>query len=182
MKILQHRNFKTLILLSMLFGFNIAGFAINAPGYIITNNQDTIYGIVQLSRFDQVTGGLILNGIEEESFHSRIVFSVKDETRFKTYFPEMILGFGFTYKSINYMYQRITVQRKSIFKNEKQQYRFMRLIYSENGNFRYKDVRMISNPGLVSNKDKYLKYNSNLFRIKTDTVKKSVEIDSLKRL
>ena len=58
----------------------------------------------------------------------------------------------------------------------------MRLIYSEDGNFRYKDVRMISNPGLVSNKDKYLKYNSNLFRIKMDTVKKSVEIDSLKRL
>ena len=182
MKILQHRNFRTFLLVSVLFGFNIVGFAINAPGYIITNNQDTIYGIIQLSHFDQVTGGLILNGIEEESFHSRIVFSVKDETRFKTYFPEMILGFGFTYKSINYMYQRITVQRKSIFKNEKQQYRFMRLIYSENGNFRYKDVRMISNAGLESNRDKYLKYNSNLFRIKTDTVKKSVEIDSLKRL
>ncbi|NDP20859.1 MAG: hypothetical protein GZ091_07240 [Paludibacter sp.] len=141
-------------------------FAIDAPGYIINIQSDTIYGWVQLSRFDQVTGGLVLNGIEEESFHSRVVFVARHEKRFKTYFPEMLLGFGFTYNSTDYIFQKIIVQRKSIFKSEKQQYRFMRFVYEGNGGSRYKDVQLIPNPGLQMNEDEYIKYNMNLLRIK----------------
>jgi hypothetical protein len=143
--------------------------AIDAPGYIITLQSDTVYGSVQLSRFDQVTGGLVLEGIEEESFHSRVVFIARDGKKIKTYFPEMLLGFGFTYNSTDYIYQQAIVQRKSIFKSEKQQYRFIRLVYDGNGGSRYNDVQMIPNPGLQMNEDEYIKYNTNLLRIKRNT-------------
>lgn len=81
----------------------------------------------------------------------------------------MLLGFGFTYNSTDYIYQQIIVQRKSILKSEKQQYRFIRLMYEGNGGSSYKDVQMIPNPGLQMNEDEYIKYNMNLLRIKRDT-------------
>jgi len=173
---------RTLLVVSVLFGLNAMASSENAHGYIITLNSDTIYGVIQLSHFDQVTGGLILNGIEEESFHSRVVFIAKNEKRFKTYFPEMLLGFGFTYRSVNYVYHRIMEQRKSIFKSERQQYRFMRLVYQEEGGVRYKDVRLAPNPGLQSNEDKYLRFNTHLFRIKKENKIKVEKGDTLKGL
>ncbi|MEI7502924.1 MAG: hypothetical protein WCJ61_06540 [Paludibacter sp.] len=155
--------------------------AIITPGYIINLQSDTIYCWVQLSRFDQVTGGLIINGIEEESFHSRVVFVAKDKYKFKTYFPEMLLGYGFSYNSMDYIYQQITVKRKSIIRSERHQLRFMRVMYEGNIGSRYKDMQMIPNPGLQINKDKYIKYNTNLFRIKRN-IKQTEQKDSLKSL
>ena len=111
---------KRLFFISLLLIFTLCGFAIKVDGYIININSDTIYGKIQLSRFDQVTGWLILDGIEEESLHSRVVFAANREKRFVAYFPEMLLGFGFIYNSTDYVFQRILVQRKSIIKSEKQ--------------------------------------------------------------
>jgi len=173
---------RPLLVFFTLFGLNTTVSSENAYGYIITLNSDTIRGIIQLSHFDQVTGGLILNGIEEESFHSRVVFIAKNEKRFRAYFPEMLLGFGFTYISTDYVYRRVLEQRKSIFKNDRQQYRFMRLVYHEEGGVRYKDVRMAPNPGLQSNEDKYLKINTHLFRIKKESKVKVEKRDTIRNL
>lgn len=180
-QIIQNKRSLILSLLVLLASLYLECQAISTPGYIITTKSDTIYGWVQLSRFDQVTGGLVLKGIEEESFHSRVVFISQEGNRFKTYFPEMLFGFGFTYDSIDYVYQQITIQRKSIFKSERQQYRFMRLLYESTGGSRYKDVEMIQNPVLQINKDEYLKYNTNLFRIKKNS-KQTEQKDTLKSL
>ena len=175
---------KHLILLIFLIitGYNNSCNAINAKGYIITNKGDTVQGIIQLSRFDQVTGGLVLNGIEEESFHSRVVFKAVENKKFITYFPEMILGFGFKYLSTNYIYRSILVQRKSIIKSEQQQCRFVRLIYGENDEHLYKDVRFTPNTGLDCNNDKYLKYNSYRFRVKQNLKIPAEKADSLKNI
>jgi hypothetical protein len=173
---------RTLLLISVLFGLNAMASSENTYGYVVTLNSDTIYGVIQLSHFDQVTGGLILNGIEEESFHSRVVFIAKNEKRFKTYFPEMLLGFGFTYRSVNYVYQRVLEQRKSIFKSDMQQYRFLRLVYQDEGGVRYKDVRMAPNPGLQSNEDEYMKFNTHLFRIKKENGLKIEKRDTIRNL
>jgi len=173
---------RTLILFFALVGLSAAARSENAYGYIITLNSDTIHGIVQLSHFDQVTGGLILTGIEEESFHSRVVFIAKNEKRFKAYFPEMILGFGFIYKSVNYDYRRVIEQRKSIFRNDRQQYRFMRIEYNKADVVSYKDVRMGPNPGLRSNEDEYLKFNTHIIRIKRESNVKAEKRDTLKSL
>ena len=173
---------KRLFFISLLLIFTLCGFAIKVNGYIINLNSDTIYGKIQLSRFDQVTGWLIMDGIEEESLHSRVVFVANSEKRFVAYFPEMLLGFGFMYNSTDYVFQRILVQRKSIIKSEKQQYRFARLMYQGNGGTRYKDVYMDPNPGTVSNNERFLKYNSHLFRIKKKEKVEKAKNDSLKSL
>jgi len=157
---------KILFTTVILLVFAIKSFAITAEGYIITLHSDTIYGQIQLSRFNQVTGGLILNGIEEESFHSRVVFKIKGESKFHTYFPEMISEFGFIYKTTTYIYEQVTEKRKSIFQSEKPRYWFMRLLYDGTYEVTYNDIRIMQNPGLQSNKDRYLKSNSFLYRFK----------------
>jgi len=154
---------RVILLILFIFSFDTLALAEKTSGYIVTLKSDTIYGSVQLSHFDQVTGGLILNGIEEESFHFRVVFIAKGEKHFKTYFPEMLLGFGFNYRSINYVYQRFLEKRKSIFKCDQQQYRFMRLINETET--RYKDLRMMQNPGLQSNRDNWVKFNEYTFKV-----------------
>lgn len=172
---------KFLFLVIVMLAFSLVASALKVEGYIVTLKSDTIRGYIQLSKFDQVTGALVLNGIEEESFHSRVVFAAQNEKRFQTYFPEMILGFGFEYESMDYIYQQIVIQRKSIFKSERQQYSFMRLVYDEENGSRYKDVRKMPNPGLESNSDLYLKYNLNLFRLKKNAIINEKK-DSLKSL
>jgi len=175
--------FRFYVIVSVLFLLSAGAKAVsNAQGYIVTLNSDTIYGYIQLTRFDQVTGGLVLNGIEEDSFHSRVVFVPVGESHFKVYFPEMLLGFGFVHQSQNYIYQRVTDSRKSIFKSERQQYRFMRLVCKNADVVIYKDVRMMSNPDLQSNRDKWLKFNTHLFRVKPDKSAKVAKGDSIKGL
>lgn len=172
---------KFLLFIIFLCGLSTSVFAFKVEGYIVTLKSDTIRGYVQLSKFDQVTGGFVLNGIEEESFHSRVVFAAQNEKRFQTYFPEMILGFGFEYESTDYVFKQIVIQRKSIFKSERLQYSFMRLVYDEENGCRYKDIRKMPNPGLDSNSDLYLKYNLNLFRLKKKAIMNEKK-DSLKSL
>jgi hypothetical protein len=121
------RVFNLLLVIGLLFVSHANSFALSAKGYIVTLQSDTVYGWVQVGRFDQTTGGFLLNGIETASYSWRVVFATKEEKRYKTYFPETILGFGFVYKSEEYIYERTEVKRKSIFKNEGLQYRFVRI-------------------------------------------------------
>jgi len=155
--------------------------AINIKGYIITLQSDTVWGRIQLSKFDQVTGGFVLKGVEEESFHSRVVFCPDNEKRFKAYFPEMLLEFGFLYDSIPYIYKQIKVERKSLFKNERIQICFVRLLGEDADVVNFKELRVLPNPGLKSNNDSYLRFNSYHFRIKRSEIKQTNDsTDSLK--
>ncbi len=163
---LRNHISKAILTTFILLVFALKSFALTGVGYIITLQSDTVYGQVQLSRFDQVTGGLILNGIEDESFYSRVVFEKNGERNFHTYFSEMISGFGFIYKSTSYIYEQVAVNMKSIFQSEKRQYRFMRLLSNGTYETTHAGVRMIQNPGLQSNHDRYLKFNTFLHRLK----------------
>lgn len=111
---IRNRILCLLILFCGLDGLNNDCHAIKVAGYILNENSDTIHGTIQLSRFNQVTGGFKLNGIELESFHSRLVFKGLNEKSFVTYFPEKITGFGFKYKSVNYIFNRFVVNHNSI--------------------------------------------------------------------
>jgi|GEM_PF-1992983 len=140
---------KMILRLSLIFCglilLNNSSRAIQTSGYIINAKSDTIHGVIQLSRFDQVTGGFILNGIEMASFHTKVTFKSNSEKRFKTYFPEMIMGFGFRYKSTNYFFRQFTVNHQSILASESQQNRFLCLIYK--GSFElYRDITFGVNP------------------------------------
>ena len=163
--------YRKILVFGLLVVCSVSVFAFSTSGYIITINSDTIYGQIQLSHFNQVTGGLVLNGIEEESFHSRVVFAKQNEKRFQTYFPEMLLGFGFRYGSINYTFQQAIIQHKSIFKSENFQTRFVRVLYRDSIKSLAKDLFFTPNPGLKSNNDKYLKYNSYIFNARSSAGK-----------
>ena len=157
---------KAALTFSILF-FHIVGcLASTTNGYIVTLNSDTIYGKIQLACFDQVSGALILNGIEEESFHSRVVFCQNKSQTHKAYFPEMLLGFGFNYKNTNYIFQQAVIKHKSIFKNDNYQTRFVRILYKDSVCSLTKDMHYAPNPGVASNTEKYLRYNSYIFKVK----------------
>jgi hypothetical protein len=48
--------------------------AVRAPGFIVTNDLDTISGEIKIPIFDSYTGGLSLSGINLEQFHSVLRF------------------------------------------------------------------------------------------------------------
>jgi hypothetical protein len=157
---------KIALIFSILFYCATRSMASTTDGYIVTLKSDTIYGKIQLSSFDQVSGALMLNGIEEESFHSRVVFSPDKSQNYKAYFPEMLLGFGFKYKNINYTFQQAVIRHKSIFKSDNYQTRFVRVLYKDSIKSLTKDIHHTPNPGLLNDTEKYLKYNSYIFKIK----------------
>jgi hypothetical protein len=157
---------KIALAFAILFCFTAGCWALEANGYIITLNSDTIYGKIQLTRFNQTTGAFILNGIEEESFYTKVVFCPKGSKSYKAYFPEMLSGFGFLYKSKPYAYQQAIIQHKSIFKSGNYQTRFVHILYNDSIGSVTKDLHFVPNPVLQSSTDKYLKYNSYIFRLK----------------
>ena len=117
--------FRLLVVLCGLICINNECSAIRVLGYILNENSDTIYGTVKISRFNQVTGGFILNGIDLESYHLRVIFKSNESKRFHIYFPEKILGFGFRYKSTYYVFQRFKIDYNSVLEKESQRYRFL---------------------------------------------------------
>lgn len=120
---------KSILLLFSLFLLNNQSSAINVNGYIITENSDTVFGTIQLQKFDQVTGNLVINGFDREILHKKLSFkSVKDK-KYKTYLPETISGFGFNYEKERYVFQSFTLERKSLVKRERFQSRFLCLVY-----------------------------------------------------
>ena len=177
---MEHNYFvKISFLIAILLILATKSYAFSTVGYIVTLDSDTIFGQIHLSKFNQVSGGLILNGIEEESFHSRVVFEANGEKKSHTYFPEMILGFGFIYNTTVYIYERVQTNMKSIFESEKHQYRFMRLLYNGDYGISRKDLRLIQNPGLQSNPEKYLKFTSYLYHLNRLDQKQSVKNDTI---
>ena len=103
------------------------GSAKSVRGFITTLKSDTVWGFVQVSRFNQVTGGLMLHGIELESFHSRVVFRADGEKRFTTYFPEMLSGFGFKYNDELFIYEQQKIAHKNMFGGISEELKFMRV-------------------------------------------------------
>ena len=115
------------------------------PGYILTENLDTIYGEVKVYSFDRITGDLIINGIDLQSYHLEVEFKSHDGKKFITFKPQDIQGFGFFYKSEKYIFRRFLIEQKSIVKSERQFYRFLNLLY--NGKISlYKDIIRVNNP------------------------------------
>jgi hypothetical protein len=97
-------------------------------GYIIDNNEDTVYGIFRLRNMTQ-TGALLINGFDKESLHSGISFKKNDEPSFKTILPGAIKEFYFSKDSIEYCYRSFLVEYNSLSYNDKSRLRFLRLLH-----------------------------------------------------
>jgi hypothetical protein len=131
--------------------------AIKVPGYIITANHDTIYGMIRLQRFDQITGALLINGFDVESLYYKITFKSNTGKSFSTYSPGMILSFGFNYNSTDYTYKTFLVEYRSIFQNGKQQLRFLNLLHHGRLDLYQNEICILKPENVQSGAD-YMKY------------------------
>ncbi len=144
-----------LFILTGLLGTTENCFGKNVPGFIVTNNSDTIFGTVQVSKFDQLTGRLILDGYETQSFYSRVVFKSSNQKQFLNYYPENISGFGFSDKYGNYFFKSFKIKHKSIFENGRERYEFLCLIYK--GTFElYESLYFVENMYVNQRFEKYI--------------------------
>lgn len=135
-------------------------FAGNVPGFIVTLSNDTLWGVVQVSRFNQLTGAFVVGGIETESFYSRVVFRSDAQSHFESYFPEMLNAFGFAYKEKLFFFESKNIKHKSIFRRETQQRRFVKVLYSDELGRVYRDVYYLPNPSLNSNFERFVRFDS----------------------
>jgi hypothetical protein len=143
---MQKIIFKLTILLLPLSFINNPCKAIKVPAYIIVEHSDTIHGTIKLNKFSQITSGFILKGFDMESLHYKILFKGNADKSYKTFYPEMILGFGFTYNSVNYNFKSFLLEYKSIIKKERLKNRFLYLVYKGKVDL-YKDIVYVNNTG-----------------------------------
>jgi len=127
--------------------FNLNGNIIEAkkvPGFIITENSDTIYGQIKLSKFNLLTGTWFLRGINLEQLHFEIWFKENKSRKFKNFKAIDISGFGFNYKSSDFYFQSFTLESNTRIINERKRDRFLQLIYKGQVEL-YKDLIRVIN-------------------------------------
>lgn len=148
------------LFLFLCFFGNSLTINIPAHGYIINEKSDTIFGIIQLSQLEQTSGAVKLNGFEQESLYSRVLFKGKKDNSFRIFYPENILGFGFTYKKEFFSFKRFTGIHNSIFKEENNRLQFLGLIYKGTIEL-YKYMNFYDNLHINTEHKKYVRYYHN---------------------
>lgn len=148
---------KSALLLCMLL-VGLINHAANVPGYIITNENDTIHGFVQVSNSSHVAVVFPSSIPHFDTYSFGVTFKKYDEKAYKLYYPASIKEFNFLHNSTNYIFKRFTLKYKSIVKQEETRDQFLCLLYSNNQYQLYRNVLIDPNNGLISIPDKYLKY------------------------
>lgn len=170
---MERNSWKTLIvgIFFLILTLNINASKLN--GYIIDNNEDTIYGIFRLRNINQ-TGAFLINGFDKESLHSGINFKKNDESSFKTLLPGVIKEFYFSKDSIDYRYRSFLVEYNSLSYNDKNRHRFLRLLHEGKLDL-YEDIVITekTNGSFAGERTHYYEYfighdNQFLTRIKMD--------------
>ncbi|MBR8534786.1 hypothetical protein KDU71_04380 [Carboxylicivirga sediminis] len=99
-------------------------------GYVITNDDEKIYGEIYVPPHSQTTGALVISGIDLEGFYNRVWF--KHDGSESDYVPEMIREFGFTYMGSDYKFESTCLHFKSIVKSERTKHRFLNVVHRGN--------------------------------------------------
>ena len=121
-------SFYGLLLVVLLCFVTQPIFANQVPGYIVTLKNDTICGTIQA--FDNIF--LFRVGIyetDQNCFNSKVSFKAKNETKFRTFYPEDIRAFEFRFKGVHYIFKSFQIERNSIIASETKQNRFLCLLY-----------------------------------------------------
>jgi hypothetical protein len=137
------------LFLMLLFGWVSEIRAVNVDGYIVTAKSDTVYGIIQLSMFDQAASGIKLRGafiyfglfdqeasgsqlngaFDQISLSTKVYFKKKTDRSFKAYSPEDIAGFGFNYRTETFTFRQMEVPKYNMFQRESKKKLFLCLVY-----------------------------------------------------
>jgi hypothetical protein len=155
--------------------------AIKVPGYIVDQNQDTLYGTVILSKVDQITGDLIIGGFDQASLYSSVTFKGTDEKSFHKYSPDLIKGFGFGYDTTTFVFRTFLVKFNSLFPEGQEKNCFLNLIYQGSLEL-YQYIACIKDPSPSTIKNGYKTYreyylyagSKDLFRVAASDRTKSV--------
>ena len=104
--------------------------AVNVDGYIVTAKSDTVYGVIQLSIFDQAASGIKLRGaFDQVTLSTKVFFKKKTDRSFKSYTPEDIAGFGFNYRTETFTFRQMEVPKYSMFQRDSKKKLFLCLVY-----------------------------------------------------
>jgi len=104
----------------------------NCEGYIITNESDTIKGIINLSTFSKRTGNLIIKDFDLEITFIQIPFKKLGEKKFTVYSPKQIKEYGFIHKETPYKYKSFVIKSNTFISSEKENYDFLLLVRTNN--------------------------------------------------
>ena len=120
----QFFNLFGLLLIVLFYFATLPLSAKEVPGYIVTLKNDTICGTIQAhSNIFFFRVGIF--DTDQNCFNSKVSFKAKNETKFRTYYPEDIREFDFRFKSVHYIYKSFQIKRNSIFESESEQNRFL---------------------------------------------------------
>jgi len=97
-------------------------------GFIVTEQNDTIYGSIKVNKYNPRTGAYYFFQINLESCYSQIYFKQEGKPRFKLYTPDQIKGYSFNFKDQDYYFHSFLIQSKSIVRSEQSRYAFLILI------------------------------------------------------
>ncbi|WP_143525155.1 hypothetical protein [Labilibacter marinus] len=122
------RNRKIHTLVIILFCFCSITEAKKLPGFIITEQNDTIHGEVQVHTFNRRTGAYVFSGIDLEWCYLNVSFRKSGKARFKYYLPEQLKGYHFSFEGQDYIFHQFQIQYKSLVNSECNKYQFLNLI------------------------------------------------------
>lgn len=104
------RNFRSIFLgtliIFVLVGVSYHAKAKKVPGYLITNENDTLYGEIKISHFNILTGDFLFRSVYMDQFHFEIVFRENDTGKFSAFKAGEIVGFRFDHGKQSYIFQR----------------------------------------------------------------------------
>ncbi|NOQ25846.1 MAG: hypothetical protein GQ564_10835 [Bacteroidales bacterium] len=166
---MKNRSIKYTILLLSLILINNYVEARKIPGFIITENKDTIYGEVIVSFFNLHTVAVILDGVNLEPLHYEVWFREYEKRRFHNFQAKDISAFGFYFRYKNYLFHSFTLESNSIIEKESKRDRFLQLCYVGKVSL-YKDLSRMNMhninviiPSIVDYTNSIVYYNYFLF-------------------
>jgi len=118
-----------LLVILFLIGIGDNCNASSSKGYIITQDQDTIYGKIRLPWKSTSIDFFNFSGFDFESMFYIISFKSDADKSYRTYYPTTISGFGFKHRSTNYIFKSFYLNYKSLFEEKGQGYKFINLIH-----------------------------------------------------
>lgn len=127
------RRYRLLVLLYML----LVPFLSSAKGiwgYIVTNDNDTIKGLVKVPPINLITGGIFLNRLNVEALHNEVRFKADFARKTTVYTPKELKEVGFVHKDVAYTYRMFKVKQNDIVKG-KSVYNERMLLLEYNGKY-----------------------------------------------
>ena len=102
-----------LVIISLVFtSFVSPAHAKKVDGYIITNNNDTIYGAIRLSKFNLLQNTISISSYNMDELYDHLYFRSSTDKKFNELSPMDILEYGFILDRTQYRYISKEVKAK----------------------------------------------------------------------